>query len=300
MGPLLETIVNQIQEKNPLHAKKLKSNISSMDESFHNEAEVFFQRYIEFAKVSGYDLNFGIDSYLKVISDQVVEQVGFLRTGEYSCKSFEDAYNRVYNNHEVMTYYMHGLLMSQFLWVHHHGILNYFRKNLPSFSKEVTNYLEIGGGHGLYLSEAINIFSEDCEFTMVDISKSSLDMGRNFVRNEKVKFILEDIYKYSNYRKFDFITMGEVLEHVEDPVALMCQVNRLLSDNGTAFITVPANAPAIDHIYLFENENDILEVFDKAGFKVINKIIQYSEDLPKEKLIKFKVPMMYGALLKKK
>lgn len=296
---MLNTIIERIEEKNSRHGKKLRANLTGLSDEFYSEADQFFKSYESFADEVGKDLEFGIESYLKVVSDTLMEQIRFMQTGEYSCKSFDDAYERVYNNPEVMEYYMHGLLMTQFLWAHHFDILKFFRSSLSGIDKEVKKYLEIGGGHGLYLEEAIRIFGARNEYHMVDISKSSLEMAKSFVKSSDVKFMLQDIYEYDVDIKYDFITMGEVLEHVEKPVELMQQIHRLLSDDGYSYITAPANAPAIDHISLFESSDDIRKIFTKAGFTVVDDISIYTEDTKKAERLGLKVPMMYGALIKK-
>lgn len=257
---MLDTILDKIEAKNARHGKKLRANLQGFSDEFYQEANTFFSKYKAFSEKEGLGLDFGIDSYLNVVSDTMYEQIRFMQSGEYSCKSFDDAYERVYNNPDVMKYYMHGLLMTQFLWVHHYDILQFFRKSLNSVKRPQNKYLEIGGGHGLYLDEAIRIFGTKLDYHMVDISESSLEMAKNFVEAKDVKFMLQDIYEYNVDTKYDFITMGEVLEHVEKPVELMEQIHRLLNDDGYSFITTPANAPAIDHIYLLKMLR-ILEMF---------------------------------------
>ena len=296
---MLGDIIEKIEAKNARHGKKLRKSLSGLEEKFYSEAELFYSKYATFVDKDGKDIDYGIESYLRVVSDYVYEQIRFMQTGEYSCKSFEDAYNKVYNNPEVMEYYMHGLLMTQFLWKHHFEMWKFFRESLNAVPNKIGKYLEIGGGHGLFLDEAIRIFSKDTEYHMVDISKSSLDMAKNFVESKEVKYMLQDIYEYDVDIKYDFITMGEVLEHVERPVELMQQINRLLNDDGYAFITVPTNAPAIDHIYLFEDAAAVRSTFDAAGFEVVQELCAYSDDAERGKKYNVKVPMLYGALLKK-
>jgi len=295
---MLEKILLQIHDKNPRHAKKLRANLTGLEPEYYRDADIFFEKYEAFAKNSGKTLEYGIDSYLRVVSDTLYEQIRFMQTGEYTCKSFEDAYERVYNNPEVMNYYMHGLLMTQFLWHHHYSILKFFRRVIPQYASGTKNYLEIGGGHGLYLAEALGMLSDTEAFHMVDISKSSLDMAVQFVDSNKVEYNLQDIFKYDKDNFYDFVTMGEVLEHVEQPVELMKQIQRLLQPKGMAFITTPANAPAIDHIALFKDADEIRAIFHEAGFEVIEDISMYTEDVPKEKIEELKVPMMYGALIR--
>jgi trans-aconitate methyltransferase len=90
-----------------------------------------------------------------------------------------------------------------------------------------------------------------------------------------------------------------VLEHVEDPVRLLEKLYELLDENGKVIITTPTNAPAIDHIYLFKNAEDIREVIRKAGFKILEEKCIYSENLPPEMAEKMKISMMYVGVLAK-
>lgn len=195
---------------------------------------------------------------------------------------------------------MHGLVLSQFLWTHHYEILLYFNKTITENSKLIKNYLEIGGGHGLYISEAIEIIGNHANYDLVDISPSSLELSKKMIGNNKVNFSLTDVFEFCPEKKYDFITMGEVIEHVEEPIKLLLKLNELLDNNGKVFITAPTNAPTIDHIYLFKNAEDIREVIHAAGFKIDKEECFYSEDLPKELLEKHKISMMYAGLLSKK
>ncbi|MES1159961.1 MAG: class I SAM-dependent methyltransferase, partial [Bacteroidota bacterium] len=240
------------------------------------------------------------DCYLKMIADVRIETMHFARTGEYTSKSFEDTNARVYNNPEVMEYYMNALLLSQFLWGHHYAIYRYFIDNLPKYKSKIDYYLEMGGGHGLYISEAMSLLRKGTKFDLIDISPTSIEASRSLIDNNSVNYILSDIFKIKAEKKYDFITMGEVLEHVEEPVALLAKLGELLKDDGSMFITTPTNAPAIDHIYLFTNADDIRQVIDKAGFKVTEEIGIYSEKVSKERAEKFKVAMMYAAFITKK
>tara|TARA_R110001592_G_scaffold173524_4_gene412163 strand:- start:3 stop:902 length:900 start_codon:yes stop_codon:yes gene_type:complete len=295
----LEDIIIKIAVENPVHGKKLKKNIGKQTQEYKNKANEFFGTYIDFAKKSDKDLDYGVACYLRMLADVNQEYIAFLETGEYTTKSFEDANRRVYNNPEVMEYYMHGLLMSQYLWVHHNDIYKFFVGNIIAYKNDVKRYLEIGAGHGMYISEATKLLSSDTVYDVVDISPTSLEISKSFIAKKDINYMLTDIYEYEPSEKYDFITMGEVLEHVEDPISLLKCVASLLKDDGTLFITAPANAPAIDHIYLFKNAQDIRDVITKAGLKVEIEHAEYVEDVSPEIAEQFKIALMYGAFLKK-
>lgn len=295
----LDYIVDQIKKLNPLHGKKVSKNIKAMDADFHERANVFLNAYETLLSHESKNLDYSINCYLQMIADVNYESVQFMQTGEYTSKSFDEVNKRVYDNPDVMEYYMHGLLLSQFLWTHHYDILLYFNDIINRNKDFIKNYLEVGGGHGLYISEAISIIGAGASYQVVDISKSSLEMARRMINNNSVTYTLSDVFEFFPEKKYDFITMGEVLEHVEDPVRLLEKLYELLDDNGKVIITTPTNAPAIDHIYLFKNAEDIREVIRKAGFKILEEKCIYSENLPPEMAEKMKISMMYVGVLAK-
>ncbi len=273
----LNRILDYIYEQNPMHYKKLKKNIAFDNTEYVERAEAFFSNYDQLLQKEGKDLPFALDCYLRVCEDVIDEQLRFVETGKYSCTSFNEVNNRVYGNPEVMSYYMHGLLVTQYLWAHHYDILQFFFKNFSAFSADISHVLEVGGGHGLFTNEVISQLSADYNYTMVDISETSIEMSKVFVKSGHVDYILQDVYQYESEQKFDFIIMGEVLEHLEDPLGIMKKLHSLGTDKAIAFITAPCNSPAIDHIYLFRNPNEIIQLFNNAGWEVVNDLIVSSE-----------------------
>lgn len=296
----LNTILEYIKAKNPMHFKKLKKNIAFDNEQYVKRAEAFFGSYVESLEREGKDLPFALDCYLKVCNDVMFEQMRFAETGAYTSTSFDEVNQRVYNNPEVMSYYMHGLLVSQYLWEHHYRILEFFFNNMGRFTEQIQHVLEVGGGHGLYTNEVIAHLNAGYHYTMVDISETSIEMSKTFVKSDKVEYILQDVYQYSTEKKFDFIIMGEVLEHVEDPLGLMKKLHSLGAENATAFITAPCNSPAIDHIYLFRNPAELKALYNEAGWDVALDLIASSESKKDVAIDDPLVPVMYAAFLKKK
>lgn len=291
-------IINYISSRNPIHTKKLNKNLLQLGETYNRRAEDFLTRYERVLAEEGRNLDYAIDCYLKMIADITMESLRFRETGVYSSKSFAEVNRRVYGNPKVMEYYMHALLLSQFLWKHHYEMFCFFTEELAKHKHSVKTYLEIGGGHGLQVAEATKILSADSTFTVVDISSTSLNIARRLVDNHRVNFILSDIFNYHPDKKFDFITMGEVLEHMENPGALLRCVANLLADDGSLFITTPANAPTIDHIYLFRNADDIRQLIKDSGFAIATEFFRFAEDVAKEAAERYQITLHYGASLK--
>ena len=296
----LKQIITRIAEKDARHGKKLTANIQDMSPWMLEKAETFLNRYLAYIENQERDLDFSIDSYLWMINMMMYEQIQFLREGSYSCTSFADAEKEVYSNAALMEQYMHGLMLSQFLWKHHYRVFEFFTemidKHLPNSDGQ--RYLEIGAGHGLSLGEAKERMGARNTFHCLDISATSIEMARTFLADDQITYFHKDIFEFET-DQYDFITMGEVLEHVEDPVALLKQAGSLLTDEGKLFVTTPTNAATIDHIYLFRNRDEIADVISTAGFTILDEFTIYSEDVSEERAKKLKVPMMFAAVIQR-
>ncbi len=313
MKPLLSHILNYIKEKNPAHGAKLNGWILQMDENYFSAAEGFFSRYKTFIESTGKNIDYGIDCYLKLCAQMIYERLEFVRSGKYANTSFEEVEKSIYLNPEMFEYHMHGLVFAQFLWREQYTRFEFFSSHIRDFlsakpqSPQTTDgrdsagtYLEIGGGHALYILEAIKKSNEKINFQLVDISPSSMELAKGIAKNLPINFLLKNIFDFSPEEKFDFITMGEVIEHVEDPLSLLIKVRELLSENGAAFISTPANSPTIDHIYLFNNADEIRSMLNEAGLEIIHEKTQYAEEMKEERAQKLKIALMFAAFVKAK
>ena len=298
MADYLNKISDYIQNKNIIHFKKINKNLERLDSKDQIDANKFYNRYEKFLNATGKDFLYGIDCYLKMIDDVNSETLDFFRTGKYSSTSYDEVYNRVYNNPEVMEYYMHGLIVSQYVWKQHYQSNRFFLNKSQDFIPITKRYLEIGVGHGLLLSESLRCFQKNTTFHAVDISQTSIDFSKKFIDSPRVKFMLCDIFKYIPESKYDFISMGEVLEHVEQPSELLNQIKSLMNQNGVLYITTPTNAPAIDHIFLFESIDHIESIIQDCGFKIVHRHVVNTEDKSPEEIKKFKISQHYSAFLK--
>jgi len=296
----LDALIAKIRAKNPSHADKIEPITQALGTGFHKSANAFFEKYHSYLKRNNLSLDFSVDCYLHMIEDMLEERFNFIRTGNYSNTSFDDVEQRVYGNSEIMKYHMHGLVLAQYLWFDQYERIFFFTENIERFIQNRNNYLEIGGGHGLYTLEALNIIPDIKQFDLVDISQSSLDLAKGIIDDPRINFYLKNIFDFTEEEKYDFITMGEVLEHVEQPLELLKKAGDLLREDGSFYLTTPINAPMIDHIYLFNNEEEIRTMIDQAGFKIELEKIVISEKVSAEKAAKNKAPLMYAAFLKKK
>jgi len=295
---ILNIIIDKIEAQNPLHAKKLKETLSQMDEAFFAWADQFLVKYQQFLVNSEVSLDKAISFYLTKVHENVFEMIHFSQTGKYRYSSFQEVNMRVYSNPEVMNSYLYGLLLSQVLWKQHYLIFRFFIENLSQY-KIIQNYLEIGGGHGLFIDAATKHFGQSISYNCLDISDTSLMVAKKFIDYKRVDFIHSDIFNYNPRNQFDFISMGEVLEHVETPDRLLKKLHSILKDDGTLFITVPTNAPDIDHIFLFNHTAEIRDLITTPLFTIVQETEVPTENMPIEEAHQRKICVMYAAFLKK-
>lgn len=132
--------------------------------------------------------------------------------------------------------------------------------------------MEIGPGFGQYLIRALHMGGFQ-KYLAVDISETSVRKCLSYLRYRGVpkqayEVKKQDFFQFDCTKQFDFIVMGEVLEHVEQPLKMMQKIYSLLKAGGRAFVTTVMNSPAVDHIYLFRNKQEVLDLAGAAGFTV--------------------------------
>lgn len=294
----LEEILIILEARNPAHARKLRKNLSYLDQKFLDRANHFFEQYRNFLNINGFGFEFSVKCYLKMIQDMEFQRTEFLRNGKYSSVSFRDVEKCIFENPDIPCYHMHGLTLAQFLWFEQYERFSFFSDNLKKYITGVENYLEIGGGHGLYCYEALKQLPLSVNFTLIDISDYSLSLSEGIINNERVNYLKKNVLDFADGPVSGFITMGEVLEHVEDPLSLLKKLRLMIGDQGTAFISSPANSPMVDHIYLFNHVQEIRDLIHLAELEIIEEKTVISEHVSQQYADKFKVPVMFAAFIR--
>lgn len=108
------------------------------------------------------------------------------------------------------------------------NMLEYYREN------KVEKFLDMGCGEGYMLEEAS---SRGYEVHGVDFSDSLIDRVKDRKNISFKKGTLMEIKYLDNY--FDALYMDSVLEHVQSPIELMTEINRIIAKGGVLYIAVP-------------------------------------------------------------
>ena len=304
IAPEFYKIVDAVIAKSPFQKKKLYQYLSEMNKEFFVHAEEFAIDYGNYLASQGIDFDYAVNSYLDMCKSMLKCQIEFMKTGRYSSNDHNQAFVEVYSNLDFMKSYMIALALSQFLWGTHYRIYSDFERSIIKNANNIGSYLEIGPGHGLYLRKAIQYLKPDTVIHAVDISTVSIGITKSIISYfypniSNVTFWTGDLLAYDASLRFDFITMGEVLEHVNDPHQLLAKLMTLLSDSGQAFLTTSINSPAVDHVYHFKSVEDVREMICDSGLEIISELVLPVEDLPMEEIIERRITINYATLVKK-
>ena len=218
--PNFKKIVQLVVDNSHLQKTKILNFHKKVDEIYYDRAEQFSKNFQKYLETQNATLDTATKAYLKMCADMMISHLYFYKHNKYPLSEQKDAFEKVYDNASEMKSYVYGIAVSQFLWSTHYAMYSFFIKEIQKKDLKIKNYLEIGCGHGLFLFEAIKRFKDKTNFEIVDISKTSIEITKsiiNYLVKDKINinYNLKDILKYKFNKKFDFIEMGEVLEHVD-------------------------------------------------------------------------------------
>jgi len=299
--PEFSKIVNLVSAQNPLQRKRIENFINQQDEDYWNFAEEL-SRTLNWTLLQTNEARAeAAQSYNRMCMDILREQIRFRKTGVYLISNAEVANENVYSQPNVMRYYIVGLLLSYLFWSNHYRMLKFFKDHLTRITS-IENCLEVGAGHGLFTSETLRHFPH-LDMHVLDISETSLNLAREMLDTFQVdvsraSFELGDYLKTSfGNGKFDFIIMGEVLEHVNDAPEFLRQTRLLIQPTGTVFLSTCANCAAVDHVYHFHTVDEIRKLFRDANFSIVQELVLPAEAVPESRWLEELVTINYCAIL---
>lgn len=211
------------------------------------------------------------DGYARFVLKLMRLQHRFEKERAYPKKSYAEASDEVYMDEEYMTSeYLPGLLLSHFFWPHHYSQLRFFDTAFVTQMqlRGATDFVEVGIGTGLYSRRALE-GAPSVKGRGYDISPGSVAFARShlaaFGLQDRYEVFLQDVVA-EPIEPTEWLVCMEVLEHLEDPVAFLGTLREALKPGGRAFITTDINAAHVDHIYLYENVDQITDQIQSAGF----------------------------------
>lgn len=297
---LVESFKENISKKDRLQAKYMHDNIPNLTD----EELLSLENLLKYFISKGETIDSMVDAYLNIIKVYNTTHREFLKTGRYRYSKFSEVCDKVYYNKEFMHQYMLMQNISQYLFITHLEITRYFKNMLIKNNFSSGRYLEIGQGYGNYFMLALKYTNMDF-YEGIDLSKTSVEGSIEYIKanistSKPYEIKLQDFYHYDSKDKIKLVVSTEVLEHVEEPQLFLEKVRDILSNDGLAFITTAINAPALDHIYLFNNKEEIFEMVDKVDLKIEDYICLTSNKKSLAHAEQNKEPIVIGLLLRRK
>jgi 2-polyprenyl-3-methyl-5-hydroxy-6-metoxy-1,4-benzoquinol methylase len=141
--------------------------------------------------------------------------------------------------------------------------------------------VEVGPGHGL-LAALMFEAQPDLHYVGVDISPSSLEyaaaaLGRSGVDPARTTMVHADamsgdLEKLAGDARFDALICCEVLEHVDRPDVLLSSLAAALAGDRPGFLSTVSNMEAEDHVYLYNDVEEIRQMLAATGWTVIDDL----------------------------
>lgn len=211
-----------------------------------------------------------VDGYAAFCTDALRSQIFFERKRHYKLSSQAEVEQAGYFDSSFMfAAYLPGMLMSHYVWPHHHRLLQFFRSVAANL--DVQSYADVGVGCGMYSKECATMFPGADGFGY-DISPHSLAFTANVVNafdsTASYTPAVRDVLT-GRPPAVDLVICQEVLEHLEDPHAFCRALFDMTKPGGHAYITAAINAGHVDHIYLYRSVEEVLDDVRAAGFDIV-------------------------------
>jgi 2-polyprenyl-3-methyl-5-hydroxy-6-metoxy-1,4-benzoquinol methylase len=135
-----------------------------------------------------------------------------------------------------------------------------------------TKVLDIGSGLGVFSAEMNN---HNYLTHIVDPDQKSVEHALNVigVREAWQGSVLE-IDKYLGEKKFDFISLNKVLEHVPSPLHALSSLQAYLHDCGIVYVELPDGEAAEEFDSTFESQEFCIEHLTVFGSKSISWLVE--------------------------
>jgi 2-polyprenyl-3-methyl-5-hydroxy-6-metoxy-1,4-benzoquinol methylase len=121
-----------------------------------------------------------------------------------------------------------------------------FVRELPQATIAV---LDVGGGSGAQLSSFRRVDARIAHTAIVDLNESARDAAR--ARGHD--YFCGRFEDYATDRKFEVILMLNLIEHVDDPRALLEKARSMLAPDGIVIIKTPNTASLDARLFRFKN-----------------------------------------------
>lgn len=256
------------------HVRFARSSIERATLEFGRQWYDEFAELLESVYQDENSLVMAIKGYGHFCLDSMRRQRQFEVDDCYAHGTFAQAAEQVYFNVEYMTkQYLPGLLLSHYLWPHHYQQIEYFRAFAIAQmrARNTDRFAEVGIGTGIYSRIALTSLPA-IRGTGYDISPHSIEFSLKhldaFGVRSRFASELHDVITTPTATRYPWVFCVEVLEHLEDPGAMLSALKGITEPGGRLFVTAALNAAHADHLYLYRQPQDVLDQVARAGLRV--------------------------------
>lgn len=126
-----------------------------------------------------------------------------------------------------------------------------------------TKFLEIGCATGSFIQQIVG--NKNLEITGSEIYIKGLQYARRNLPN--IDFVQFDVTQGTIGEEFDLIVAFDVIEHIEDDISAISNINKMLSNGGSFIMTVP------QHMFLWSQLDEIVKHKRRYSRKdMVNKL----------------------------
>jgi 2-polyprenyl-3-methyl-5-hydroxy-6-metoxy-1,4-benzoquinol methylase len=215
------------------------------------------------------------DGYCFFVSHVNKAQMMYERSQKYQNHVFREVYDSVYGNDDFMSKYHWGVYVITFAWEHHLKIARFYRDEficrLSSLQQKI-RLLELGSGSGLWGMLARN-YLNCLDVEGIDVSVKSVKIAQRMVAcngmQSHINYTAGDAIQYRCVERHDAVVSCFLLEHLEKPEELLISMKDNIMPGSYAFLTAALTAAEVDHISEFKHESEVVNLAEKAGFRVL-------------------------------
>jgi SAM-dependent methyltransferase len=265
-----ETLRAALRAAFPFRAEHIERGSAAFGSTWSTELEDLLERMFAADEA----LERAAKGYCDFVLDGMRLMKRFEKDGAYVAKSYAEAASAVYDNRDYMLdLYLPGNLLSHYLWPHHFRQLIFLRNSFihDLRTSDDPRFADVGVGTGFYSRIALEAVPA-ARGIGYDVSPFSLEYARQqaaaFDCSERYELQRRNVIEDTPREPVPFLICVEVLEHLEDPPALLRALRAMLMPGGKAFITAAINAPNADHIYLYRTMDEVSEHVYEAGFRL--------------------------------
>ena len=260
-----KSVLEKISEREKIisfQLKRLNKTFSQEDFYLHECIETYLDQYCMHYKLQCEEI---LSRYMSFISQYEKDLKNYVLTGKYPYQI--DKTSRYVPDR--ITYDLF-LIITALVTRHRFEIMT----NISNLDLNKKRCLIIGVGAGLEL-----LLINNADITAYDSTIS------DFVKNRFYKYKLNErtfSYDCCCQDQFDTVIAIEILEHIDDPLAMIDGLKKIIPCKGQLVFTTATNVPQFDHLYNFSNRKYFENILSKRGFKIIKrKVIKHHYILSK-------------------